>query len=181
MVSREYGGRKAGWLPRTVAAVGLTAVLALAGCGAAPRPDATAGQTSAATPEGKGSAAAAMKSEGDRSAALTQTSEAGQVTIQATWAGPDAGPVFVVVMDTHAVDLDGYDLRQLSVLRTGQGRDVSPTGWDAPKDGHHRSGNLTFPATADDGSPVLGPGPQTVELIIRNVAGVPERTFRWKL
>lgn len=84
-------------------------------------------------------------------------------------------------MDTHAVDLDGYDLGQLAVLRTDGGREVRPSGWDAPKGGHHRSGTLTFPATAADGSPLIGPTTRAIELVIRDVGGVPERRFRWTL
>ena len=113
------------------------------------------------------------------SGGAAQTSEGGQVTIKATWQGPSAGPVFAVVMDTHAVDLDGYDLTQRAVLRIDGGREVQPASWDAPKGGHHRSGTLTFPATAADGRPLIAPGARTVELVIRDVASVPERVFRW--
>ena len=109
----------------------------------------------------------------------TQTNEGGQVTIKATWQGPSAGSVFDVVLDTHAVDLDGYDLTQLAVLRTDGGREVRPIGWDAPKGGHHRQGTLAFPTTAADGIPLITPGTRTIELVIRDVAGVPERVFRW--
>ena len=112
------------------------------------------------------------------SSAATQTNEGGQVTVKATWQGPSAGPVFTVVMDTHAVDLDGYDLKQLAALRINGGREVQPVGWDAPKGGHHREGTLTFPAMAD-GRPLIESGVRTIELIIRDVAGVPERSFRW--
>lgn len=111
--------------------------------------------------------------------ALTQTNEGGQVTIKATWQGPSAGPVFDVVLDTHAVDLDGYDLTQLAMLRIDGAREIQSTGWDAPKGGHHREGTLTFPATAADGSALITPGTRTIELVIRDIAGVPERVFRW--
>src|SRR5215212_7345307 len=47
-----------------------------------------------------------------------QTNTGGQVTLVVTWAGPGGGPVFSVAMDTHSVNLDRYDLRQLAVLRT---------------------------------------------------------------
>jgi hypothetical protein len=113
------------------------------------------------------------------SGTATQTNEGGQVTIKATWQGPSAGPTFAVVMDTHAVDLDGYDLTHLAALRIDGGREVLPAGWDAPKGGHHREGTLTFPATAADGRALIAPGTRTVELVIRDVAGVPERIFRW--
>jgi len=107
-----------------------------------------------------------------------QTNEGGQVTIKATWIGASAGTVFDVVMDTHAVDLDGYDLTRLAVLRVN-GREVQPSSWDAPKGGHHRKGTLSFPATASDGKPLSELGTRTIELIIRDVADVPERIFRW--
>jgi hypothetical protein len=101
------------------------------------------------------------------------------VTVKVSWQGPNAGPIFDVVLDTHAVDLDGYDLRQLAVLRLDGEREVQPIGWDAPKGGHHRQGTLSFPAAAAGGSPLLSPSTRTVELVIRDVAGVPERVFRW--
>jgi hypothetical protein len=111
----------------------------------------------------------------------TQISDANQVKIAVTWQGPDSGPVFQVAMDTHSVDLDGYDLLQLARLRTDQGIEVAPSRWDAPKGGHHRSGTLSFPTTTTGGSPVIGPSTGSVELLIRDVAGVPERTYRWSL
>lgn len=113
------------------------------------------------------------------SSAATQTNEGGNVTVKVTWQGTNAGPVFTVALDTHSVNLDSYDLRQLAVLRTDQGVEVSPSGWDAPNGGHHREGRLTFPTTTADGKQVLGQSTRTIELVIRNVAGVPERTFRW--
>ena len=121
------------------------------------------------------------RSEDSVSPAATQTSEAGQVTVAVTWAGPSDGAVFEVVLDTHVVDLDGIDLEQLAVLRTDQGGEVAPVRWDAPKGGHHRRGTLSFPSAASDGSPLIGADTQIVELIVRDVAGVPERSFRWSL
>lgn len=111
----------------------------------------------------------------------TQTNEAGQVKIAATWQGVTGKPVFTVTMDTHSVDLDGYNLGQLALLRTDDGRQVRPSGWDASSGGHHRSGTLSFPMTADDGSPLIGPTTRTLELVISDVAGVPERVLRWAL
>ncbi|MBI4491652.1 MAG: hypothetical protein HY690_02530 [Chloroflexi bacterium] len=109
----------------------------------------------------------------------TQTREAQQVTVAVTWTNPGAGPVFAVVLDTHSVDLDRYDLRQLARLRTDQGLEALPSGWDAPQGGHHRSGTLAFPTTTAEGRPLIGPDTRTVELVIRDVAGVPERVFQW--
>jgi hypothetical protein len=115
------------------------------------------------------------------SSAATRTSDGGQVPIAVTWKGPAAGPVFTIAMNTHAVDLDRYDLRQLAVLRTDKGLDVQPISWDAPKGGHHRQGTLMFPAKTADGSPLIGSSTRSLELVIRDVAGVPERTFLWNL
>lgn len=112
---------------------------------------------------------------------LTRTNEGGQITVKATWQGRNAGPVFTVQMDTHAVDLDGYDLRQLAVLRTDQGQEIPPIGWNAPAGGHHRSGTLSFPTTTASGNPVIGPDTRTITLLIRNVGGVAERVFTWTL
>src|SRR5690242_8747616 len=51
------------------------------------------------------------------SSGTTQTNEGGQVSIAATWQGGGAETIFNVAMNTHAVDLDGYDLKQFAVLR----------------------------------------------------------------
>jgi len=105
--------------------------------------------------------------------ATTQTGQAGAVTIKATWQGVDAGPVFTIVLDTHAVNLDTYDLGQLATLRTNQGVEAAPITWEAPAGGHHRQGTLTFPLTQSDGSPVLTGDTRLIELSIRDVGGVP--------
>jgi hypothetical protein len=111
----------------------------------------------------------------------TQTVQAGQVTIKATWHGSDAGPIFTVVLDTHAVNLDAYDLSQLAVLRTDQAVDVVPMIWDAPAGGHHREGTLTFPLEQVDGSLVISGETRMIELRIRDVGGVPETVLTWVL
>jgi hypothetical protein len=112
---------------------------------------------------------------------LRQAAEAGAVMIKATWQGPIAGTVFTVVLDTHAVNLDGYDLTQLAVLRTDQDEEAVPIGWDAPAGGHHREGTLSFPATRSDGSPLISAETQVLELRVREVGGVPETTLQWLL
>ncbi len=108
----------------------------------------------------------------------TQTNAEGPVTVTVTWKGPQSGLVFRVAMDTHSVDLDPYDLRKLAILRTGNGQEVVPSGWDAPEGGHHRAGNLVFPENLPDGTPLLS-GRRTITLVIRDVGGVPERRFQW--
>lgn len=113
--------------------------------------------------------------------ATTQTSEGGQVTVAVTWDKAQSTPVFRVAMYTHSVNLDSVDLMRTAVLRTNKGIELLPTGWDAPKGGHHRGGILTFPLTTPAGAPVLAEDTRSFELVIRDVAGVPERTFDWTL
>lgn len=115
------------------------------------------------------------------SGAAIQTNEGGQVTITVTWQGKSAGPVFSVEMDTHTVDLDSYNLQQLAVLRLDQGQEIAPSSWNTLAGGHHRRGTLAFPSTRPNGTPVIKPKTQRVELIIRNVSGVPERIFQWRV
>lgn len=116
-------------------------------------------------------------------APLTQTNEAGNVTVKVTWTNPGAtgeGPRFEVALDTHSVNLDEYRLEDLAVLRAG-GREVKPESWsDSGGSGHHRGGVLRFPAQVD-GRPVVGPDAASVELVIRNIAGVAERVFQWEV
>lgn len=142
--------------------VALIAILTLAACGGT----GSAGPSSTTTTSQSSSAA-------------SQTSEGGNVTVEVTWKGKSVGPVFTVAIDTHSVNLDGYDLRQLAVLQTDQGAEFTPTNWDAPKGGHHRTGTLTFSATTPDGTALIGPNTRTIRLIVRNVAGVSERVFQW--
>jgi hypothetical protein len=108
----------------------------------------------------------------------SQTLDGGSVSVTATWNGLAAGPVFSIAMDTHSVDLDDIDLSVLAVLRV-DGVEVTATSWDAPKGGHHREGMLMFPDTRADGTPLIGAGTSTIDLVVRDVAGVPERVFQW--
>jgi len=83
---------------------------------------------------------------------------------------PDRYAVFRVSMDTHTVDLSGYDMVKVSELVAG-GKRYAPLRWVSISDSsHHRSGALIFPRI----EPVL-----PVELLIKTVAGVPVRSFRW--
>lgn len=110
---------------------------------------------------------------------VTQVSEAGEVTVKATWLADEATPTFAVVLDTHSVALDGYDLRELAMLRA-DGREVAPLSWEAPAGGHHRSGTLVFPVTAADGAPLITAQTRQVELVIRGIGDVPERVLTWE-
>lgn len=78
---------------------------------------------------------------------------------------------FEVAFNTHSVNL-GFDVMEISVLRCNQGQEYTPAAWDGSgPGGHHRSGVLKFAA--------LDHPTSFVEIVIRNVAGVPERVFHW--
>lgn len=128
----------------------------------------------------------ASAADGDGATAsgdLKRTSQGGNVTLEVTWDKdvPAADSLqFKVVMDTHSVNLDGVDLGRLAVLRNDAGKEVSPERWDAPAGGHHRSGTIAFPATAG-GSALIGPQTKFIQMVVRDVAGVKERSFKWEL
>ena len=107
-----------------------------------------------------------------------KSNSGGSVTVEAKWSIVEAsGLVFDIVMDTHAVDLDGYDLKALAVLKDGVGNEYRPTAWDSAAGGHHRTGKLAFvlPDSLKQGEA------KSVTLVVRKVAGVAERVFEWPL
>ena len=122
---------------------------------------------------------AAVSASEPRVEPATLVDEGGEVTVTTTWEAPYRSLAFTVALDTHSVDLDGYDLRDLASIRTASGTELEALDWDAPKGGHHRQGTLIFPTQNPDGSDVLGPVDRTLTLVIRDVAGLPERTFTW--
>ncbi len=78
---------------------------------------------------------------------------------------------FEVRMNTHSGDL-GQDIVAASTLKDDQGRKYQPTNWQgSPPGGHHRKGVLEFP--------VLDGTPASITLVIRQVADVPERIYKW--
>ena len=82
--------------------------------------------------------------------------------------------VFQVALNTHSVDLDAYDLKNGVRLRDDRGNELAPGTVDVPLGGHHRSGTVTFEG------PALAAA-KYVELVVRGLAGVPERSFRWEV
>jgi len=77
---------------------------------------------------------------------------------------------FEVAVTTHSVDLN-YDFATIATLRSDAGEEVAALKWDGPVGGHHVSGVLSFPALKARG--------QTMALVLRGIADVPERTFVW--
>jgi Spy/CpxP family protein refolding chaperone len=118
---------------------------------------------------------------------LTQEDKQGAVTVTATLLTPDKprtdGKLAVQVkLDTHAVDLDQYQLEKLALLRDAQDREIQAVGLESPSgSGHHREGVLTFPGTDASGKSLLSPEAKSLTLIVRGIGGVSERVFRWQL
>lgn len=105
----------------------------------------------------------------------TQTVSGGGVTAKVTYLNPKKNdePRFQVVFDTHSVNLDAYDLKSITVLRDDTGKSYPPTKVENKGSGHHRQVILTFPKVSQEA--------KHLEIVIKNVAGVKERTFRWNL
>ena len=80
---------------------------------------------------------------------------------------------FDIGINTHSVELD-QDMTKIVVLTDDQGKEYKPVAWDgAAPGGHHREGVLTFKA--------ISPMPHSVELTIKNIGGIPERSLQWDL
>ena len=80
---------------------------------------------------------------------------------------------FEIRMNTHSGDLS-QDLVAVCTLKDNRGREYRPTNWDgSPPGGHHRSGVLEFSELAE--------GTESITLVIREVANVPERVFNWSV
>ena len=80
---------------------------------------------------------------------------------------------FEVRMNSHSGDL-GQDMMIVSTLKDDQGREYRPMRWKgSPPGGHHRNGILEFPTLAGKS--------ESVTLVIRDIADVPERIYKWKL
>ena len=140
----------------------------------------TTGCSSRFTPAKTGAAGSSpLPSDSQRPAnGKVQTNAEGNVTIEVEWGGAQDGSlVFNVSMDTHSIDLDGYDLARLAVLRDDTGQEYQPVSWNTAGGGHHQSGVLTFPLPD---SVNQGKG-KYVEMIIRGVAGIEERVLKWEL
>jgi hypothetical protein len=127
---------------------------------------------------------------GAPSTSLTQSDGGeGGVTVQVTWltaadlqadgdladaaASYDAASYLLlrVRMDTHSGDLNGYDPVAGSELVSDGGTAQPAVSWHSlSDDAHHRDGVLVFERPQGAGS---------VELTLRDLAGVARRVFRW--
>ena len=105
----------------------------------------------------------------------TRTDSGGGVTVKVTPLDSTAkGDLrFQIAFDTHSVDLDRYDLKSLTVLRDGAANIYHPTTVESKGSGHHRQATVTFAKLKNSA--------KRIELVIKGVAGVQERVFRWDI
>lgn len=75
---------------------------------------------------------------------------------------------FKVTLETHAVELDGYKFDEIVALRAG-GKEYKARVKSQEGSGHHRSAVIEFD----------NPKAEELELIIKDVAGVKERVFKF--
>ena len=80
---------------------------------------------------------------------------------------------FEVQMNTHSETLE-EDMVAVSSIKDNAGHVYQATAWQGSEPGgHHREGVLEFPKLEDN--------TESITLIIRKVANVPERTFEWSV
>jgi hypothetical protein len=106
-------------------------------------------------------------------AGASQSVRGGGVTVTVTPLNkPGEAPTFLVTLDTHSVNLDVYDFKQIVRLRDERSGDLAPAAvGGAEGGGHHRRATIRFAFPE--------PKPKTLKLVVKGVAGVPEREFRW--
>ncbi len=106
----------------------------------------------------------------------TKTDEQPPVLVKATPTelGKDAKQWrFTVAFTAHSGDLDQDPLKVVSLF-DDKGNVYEPISWEGPgPGGHHREGTLVFNS--------INPFPKFIELKIKDVGGIPERSFRWNL
>ncbi len=106
-------------------------------------------------------------------AKLSQQVAGGGVTVVATLL-KDQGETTPIklALETHSVNLDGYRFETIATLRDDTGKTYPVVAVEqATGGGHHRGAVLRFGK--------LSPDAKAIELIVKDVAGVKERTFRW--
>lgn len=99
-----------------------------------------------------------------------QESSAGNVTVIVTpiTLKPGSPAAFDVTFETHSVELD-FDVEGVAGLTDTQGATYKPAWKGDPPGGHRRRGTLTFPTPLTQAT--------RVTLILKDIAGIPERTF----
>lgn len=106
-------------------------------------------------------------------AKLSQQIAGGSVTVAATLLKDQAEATAIkLVLDTHAGSLDGYRFEAIATLRDDSGKTYPVEAVEqASGGGHHREAVLRFGK--------VSPQAKSIELLVKDVAGVKERLFGW--
>lgn len=113
------------------------------------------------------SASAADERRGDSLQRTREGSEAG-VTVKLSLEGKGDTITVKVALNTHTVALDRYQFDEIVVLRAG-GKEYKAQTKSQEGSGHHRSAVIEF----------KDPGTKSFEVVIKDVAGVKERVFKF--
>ena len=115
----------------------------------------------------------ALAASADTSNKLSQQVAGGGVTVIATLLGEQGEATAIrLALETHSGNLDGYKWETIATLHDDSGKTYPLQAVEnASGGGHHRQAVLRFVK--------LGPGAKTIELVVKDVGGVKERTFRW--
>lgn len=82
-------------------------------------------------------------------------------------------PKFKLEFSTHSVDLS-FNIAKQSYLLDDKGNRLGGSIWTgSPPGGHHRNGTLTFNTPLTE--------TKYAELVLTNIAEIPERRFRWEV
>ncbi|MBI2074192.1 MAG: hypothetical protein HYT81_14355 [Gemmatimonadetes bacterium] len=106
---------------------------------------------------------------------LTRKNSQGPVTVTLTLVPPiesGASMRVQVVLDTHSGPLDGLALESVLALRRPDGSELRPSVVEQSGGGDHRQAVVVFPGAAVE---------KAIEIVVRNVGGVQERSFHWEL
>ena len=120
-------------------------------------------------------AAAAMGLAVDAGAYETRSNRENQVRVDVkpVQLAPGQPARFEVRMNSHSETL-AEDMVAVSSVKDSAGRIYQATAWQGSEPGgHHRTGVLEFPKLENN--------TESITLIIRKVAKVPQRTFEWSV
>ncbi len=103
----------------------------------------------------------------------TQQVAGGGVTVTATLLrGQADGTAIQLALNTHSVNLDALNFEEVTTLRDDNGKVYPVEAVEKTSGGgHHRQVVLRFAK--------LNPNAKAIELVVKDVAGVKERIFRW--
>ena len=96
-----------------------------------------------------------------------EKSEAG-VTVKVTLVSPEGALTFKIALETHTVGLDKYKFDEIVTLRAA-GKEYKARIKAEEGSGHHRSAVVEFD----------NPGAKEFDVVVKDVAGVKERVFKF--